>query len=35
MWEMAVHLAVAGDVFGGVFLYCHFSHGMSGMRPGT
>ena len=26
IWETAVHLAVAGDVFDGVFLYCPFSH---------
>ena len=24
MWEVAGHLAVAGDVFGGDFLYCPF-----------
>ena len=24
MWEVAVHLAVAGDVFDGVILYCPF-----------
>ena len=32
---IAVHLAVAGDVFGGVFLCCPFSHGVSCMKPGT
>ena len=26
VWEIAVHLAVAGDVFDGVFLCCLFSH---------
>ena len=25
LWKIAVHLAVAGDVFGGVFLCCPFS----------
>ena len=34
-WEMAAHLAVASDVFGGVFLCCPFSHEMSWMRSGT
>ena len=29
---IAVHLAVAGDVFDGVFLCCSFSHEMSWMR---
>ena len=29
------HLAVAGDVFVGVFLCCPFSHEMSLMRYGT
>ena len=29
MWETAVHLAVAGGVFDGVFLCCPFSHYMS------
>ena len=35
-WEMAVHLAVAGDVFGGV-LFCAvlFPQEMSWMRSGT
>ena len=32
---VAVHLAVAGDVFDGVFLCYPFSHEMSGMRSGT
>ena len=33
---MAVHLAIAGDVFDGVlFLCCHFSHEMSWMRYGA
>ena len=31
----AVDLAVAGDVFAGVFLYCPFSHETSWMRSGT
>ena len=26
VWETAVHLAVAGGVFDGVFLCCPFSH---------
>ena len=26
VWEMAVRLAVAGDVYDGVFLCCPFSH---------
>ena len=30
--EIAVHLAVACDVCGGVFLCCPFSHEMSWMR---
>ena len=29
VWEIAVHLAVAGEVFDGVFLCCPFSHEMS------
>ena len=29
VWELAVHLAVAGDVLDGVFLCCTFSHEMS------
>ena len=28
LWEITVHLAVAGDVFDGVFLCCPFSHEM-------
>ena len=28
VWEIAVHLAVAGDVYDGVFLCCLFSHEM-------
>ena len=35
VWETAVHLAAACDVFGGVFLCCPFSHEMSWMRSGT
>ena len=35
VWETAVHLAVAGGVFDGVFLCCPFSHEMSWMRSGT
>ena len=35
MWEIAVHLAVAGGVYDGVFLCCHFSHEMSWMRSWT
>ena len=35
VWEIAVHLPVAGDVFDGVFLCCPFSHEMSWMRSGT
>ena len=30
-----VHLAVACDVFNGVFFGCPFSHAISWMRPGT
>ena len=26
VWEIAVHLAVTGDVFDGAFLCCPFSH---------
>ena len=33
--NIAVHLAVAGDVFDGVFLCCPFSHEMSWVRSGT
>ena len=32
VWEIAVRLAVAGDVFDCVFLSCPFSHEMSWMR---
>ena len=32
VWEMAVHLVVACDVYDGVFLCCHFPHEMSWMR---
>ena len=35
LWEIAVHLAIADDVFDGVFLSCPFSHAMSCMRSGT
>ena len=35
VWEIAVLLAVAGDVFNGVSLCCPFSHEMSWMRSGT
>ena len=35
VWEIAVHLAVAGEVFDGVFLCCPFSHDMSWIRSGT
>ena len=34
-WEIAVHLAVAGDVCDGVFLCCPFAHWMSWMRSKT
>ena len=34
-WEMAVHLAVACDVFDGVLLSRPFSHEMSWMRSRT
>ena len=30
-----IHLAVAGDVFDGVFFCCPFSHEMSWMKSGT
>ena len=33
--KIAVHLAVAGDVFDGVFVYCPFSDEMSWMRSVT
>ena len=32
VWEIAVHLAVACDVYDGVFLCCPFPHEMSWMR---
>ena len=35
VWEMAVYLAVAGDVVDGVFLCCPFPLKMSVMRSGT
>ena len=35
VWEIAFHLAVAGDVFDALFLCCPFSHEMSWMRSGT
>ena len=35
MWESAVHMAVAGGVYDGVFLCCPFSHEMSWMRSWT
>ena len=35
LYGIAVHLAVAGDVFDGVFLCCPFSHEMSRMRSET
>ena len=34
-WQMAVHLAVAGDAFDGIFLCYPYSHEMSWMRSGT
>ena len=34
VWEKAVHLAVASDVFDGVFLCCPFYNEMSWMRSG-
>ena len=33
--EIAVHLAVAGDVFGGVCLCCPLSQEVSWMRSGS
>ena len=33
--KIAVHLAVAGDIFDGVFLCCPFSHEMSWVRSET
>ena len=35
VWEIAVHLAVAGHVYYGVFLCCSFSHEMSWMKYWT
>ena len=35
LWEIAVHVAVAGDVYDGVFLCCPFSHDMSWMSSCT
>ena len=35
LWEIAVHLAVACDVFTDVSLCCPFSHEMSWMRSAT
>ena len=37
VWEMAVHLSVAGDAFDGVFFFvcCLFSDEVSQMRSGT
>ena len=35
VWEIAVHLAVAGDAFDGEILCCPFSHEMSWMRSRT
>ena len=35
MLEIAVHLAVAGGVYDGVFLCCPFSHEMSWMGSWT
>ena len=32
VWKIAVHLAVACDVYDGVFLCCPFSHKMSWMK---
>ena len=32
VWEIAVRLAVACDVYDGVFLCCPFSHEVSWMR---
>ena len=34
-WEIAVHLAIAGDVYDSVFLCCPFSHKMSWMGSWT
>ena len=35
VWETAVHLAVAGGVFDGIFLCCPFTHLLFWMRSGT
>ena len=35
VWEIVVHLAVAWDVYDGVFLSCPFSHEMSWVRSCT
>ena len=35
VWEIALHLAVAGDVYDGVFLCCPFSHERSCMTSWT
>ena len=35
MWEIAVHLSVAGDILNDVSLGCPFSDEMSWMRPGS
>ena len=35
VWEIAVHLVVAGDVYDVVFLCYHFSHEMFWMRSGA
>ena len=35
VWVIAVHLAVAGDVYLGVFLCCPISHEISWIRSGT
>ena len=35
MWEVVVRLPVAGGVFGGNFLCCSFSRGVSWMGSGT
>ena len=32
VWKIAVHLAVACDVYDGVFMCCSFSHVVSWMR---
>ena len=35
VWEIDVHVAVAGDVFDGIFLCCPFSHEMPWIGSGT